>query len=728
MPKTPKRMLTWLALATASWLSAAQPWTQWAEFGGSTGSLHYSALNQINKSNVKKLELAWSIKTPGPAGRFSFTPLVLDGRMYIVGKDHAIYALNAATGEQLWVHAMAGQPTNRGFNYWQSKDGRDQRLIFSADGYLQELDLKTGALVHSFGEDGRVNLRENLGRDVKSVGEIQSGTPGRVFEDFIILGSSPGEMYGAPPGDIRAYNVRTGKLAWTFHTIPHPGEFGYETWPPDAWKSAGGSNAWGEISLDEKRAIAYFPLGSPTYDLYGGERAGANLFGDCLLALDARTGKRLWHFQFVHHDLWDYDLAAAPMLLTVQHDGKSVDVVAQATKSGFLFVFDRVTGQPLWPIEERPVPQSTIAGEKSWPTQPFPTYPPPFARQKFTAEDINPYLDDVEKRRIRKVIETAANQGIFTPPAYGKPQIAVPGEMGGANWGSTAADPSTGMVYIRTYDNPTIHTLTEGPGGQEVTGATKPEEIGYNLYLKNCIACHGPDRQRIPYPANMSMDSFTATVRNGKGEMLAFSEKTLSSSQVNALAAYLRNPAAGATQAAAGGASQPKRYFGLLGDAFVANNALSAFKPPWSSLVAYDLNTGAIKWRRPIGTTPGLVAKGITNTGSTAFIRNGPVVTAGGLIFMGTSSDRMVLAIDKDTGKTLWKTELSANPDGIPAVYEVNGRQYVAFYAAGLTWRDYLLAKYHQAHQYYATRGKELTVWNTATPGSQGYYIFALPR
>ena len=294
---------------------------------------------------------------------------------------------------------MEGHPTNRGFNYWESKDRKDQRLIFAADSYLQEINLKTGVTIPSFGNDGRVNLREGLGRDPKSIGEIQSGTPGRIFENLIILGSAPGEMYVSPPGDIRAYDVHTGKIVWTFHTVPHPGEFGYETWPPDAWKYIGGNNTWGELSLDEKRGIAYFPLGSPTYDLYGADRTGANLFGDCLLALDARTGKRLWHFQFVHHDLWDYDPTAAPKLLTVKHNGKNVDVIAQATKFGFLYVFDRVTGKPLWPIEERPVPQSDMPGEHSWPTQPFPTAPPPFARQKFGVDDINPYLDPAENGR-----------------------------------------------------------------------------------------------------------------------------------------------------------------------------------------------------------------------------------------------------------------------------------------------------------------------------------------
>ena len=373
-----KRLSVCLSFPIATILIAAKPWTQWNDYGGSSDSMQYSALSQIDKSNVTQLQLVWSVKAPGPAGRFSFNPLIIDGVMYVVGKDSSICAFDAATGRQIWVHPVEGRPTNRGFNYWESKDRKDQRLIFAADGYLQEINLKTGITIPSFGNDGRVNLREGLGRDPKSIGEIQSGTPGRIFENLIILGSAPGEMYGSPPGDIRAYDVHTGKLVWTFHTVPHPGEFGYDTWPPDAWKYIGGNNTWGELSLDEKRGIAYFPLGSPTYDLYGADRTGANLFGDCLLALDARTGKRLWHFQFVHHDLWDYDPTAGPKLLTVKHDGKKVDVIAQATKFGFLYVFDRVTGKPLWTIEERPVPQSDMPGEHSWPTQPFPHGAPSF--------------------------------------------------------------------------------------------------------------------------------------------------------------------------------------------------------------------------------------------------------------------------------------------------------------------------------------------------------------
>ena len=527
--------------------SQKEAFSSWSDYGGSPDSMGYSSIKQIDKSNVNQLKLAWFVPAPGPAGRFWFNPLVIDGVMYVVGKDDGIYALDAATGKQIWAHPVqGGQPTNRGFNHWISKDGKDQRLIFSVDGYLQELDMKTGELISSFGDNGRVNLREGLGRDLTTVTEVQSGTPGRVFENLLILGSAPGEAYGSPPGDIRAYDVHTGKMAWIFHTVPRPGEFGYDTFPPDAWKHAGGNNAWGEISLDEKRGIAYFPLGSPTYDLYGADRTGSDLYGNCLLALDARTGKRLWYFQVVHHDLWDYDPTAAPKLLTVQHDGKKVDVVALATKFGFLYVFDRVSGKPLWPIEERPVPKSDMPNEHSWPTQPVPTAPPPFARQKFTVDDINPYLDPEEKARIRDILLKASNDGIYTPPAYQRQTIEVPGENGGANQGSTAADPSTGVMYVKTYDAPTIHRMTEAPPVRRMSSTQGTlEQRGYALYTKNCVACHGPNRERITYPATISFDKFTATLRAGNGVMPAFSESTLKPEDILSLSAYLKDPIAG---------------------------------------------------------------------------------------------------------------------------------------------------------------------------------------
>jgi glucose dehydrogenase len=400
--------------------SEAKAHTTWSAYEDGVDSDQYSALKQIDKSNVSKLQQVWFYSAAG-AHRFECNPIIVDKVMYVIGKDDNIVALDAATGREIWVHDN-GKPriiSERGITYWESQDRSDRRLFFSTNNILHAIDARTGKLIDSFGDHGNIDLREGLGRDPKTIREIESGTPGRIFENLLILGSTPGEEYGSPPGDLRAFDVRTGKLVWTFHTVPHPGDLGYETWPKDAWKYVGGTNAWGGITIDEKRGIAYFPTGSPTYDFYGADRLGANLFSDCLIALDARTGKYLWHFQIVHHDLWDYDLATAPKLLTVKHDGRTVDVVAQPGKTGFLYVFDRVTGKPLWPIEERPVPKSYMPGEQAWPTQPFPTAPPPFATQNYTADDVDPYIaDPAERAKLHDLLTHARNEGMFTPAGF----------------------------------------------------------------------------------------------------------------------------------------------------------------------------------------------------------------------------------------------------------------------------------------------------------------------
>jgi quinoprotein glucose dehydrogenase len=596
----------------------------WSDYGGSSDSMQYSALDQINKTNVRQLKRAWTFLAPGAITGFAFNPLVIDDVMYVVGRNKAIAALEAATGKQLWGRTVAGDPIYRGFNYWESEDRSDRRLILSADSYLQELDARTGTPITSFGTGGRVNLRDGLPRAATWSRQVQSETPGRVFENLILLGSSMGEEYDGPPGDLRAFDVLTGRLVWTFHTIPHPGEAGYETWPPDAWNRVGGANCWGEISIDEKRGIAYFPLGSATYDFYGANRKGSNLFANCLLALDARTGKRLWHFQAVHHDLWDYDLTAAPKLMTVQHDGKSVDIVAQATKSGFLFVFNRETGEPLWPIEERPVPQSDVPGEESWPTQPFPLKPPPFVKQTFTEDDINTYVDAAERARLRTVLQGLRNEGIFTPPSLGG-SIVVPGHHGGANFGAGAADPRTGMMYVRTINRP------------------------------------GSNRLTTTLPANFGLPSLTET-----------------------------------------------RYYGQYANSIRATNNQLAVAAPWSEIVAYDLNQGTIRWRIPLSTIPGLAASHVQSGIEHAW-RNGPVATAGGLLFVASANDRKVHAYDSENGDLLWEADIESNPDGIPAIYEVGGKQYVVFFASSIQ------------------RATPASIWTTSPAEAQGYYAFALP-
>src|SRR5687768_2540281 len=369
----------------------------WTDYGGGPDQSKYVVVNEINKTNVNQLKPAWSYST-GDDRIYQWNPVIVDTIMYVLAKNNSLVALHAVTGKEIWIHANLRGITGRGINYWESKDRKDRRLLFQMNNYLQAINALTGKSILTFGNKGLVDLKEGMGPDPKTISRVQSSTPGVIFENLILLGSSPGESFVSTPGHCRAFDVVTGKLMWIFHTVPQPGEYGYDTWPKDAYKYVGGANTWGEISIDEKRGIAFFPLGSPTYDYYGGDRIGSNLFGNCLVALDARTGKRLWHYQTVHHDLWDYDLAAAPQLITVDHNGKEVDAVAVAGKNGFLYVFDRVTGQPLWPIEERPVMQTDVPGEKAWPTQPFPTVVPPFNRQKITSADLNPYfLTDSER-------------------------------------------------------------------------------------------------------------------------------------------------------------------------------------------------------------------------------------------------------------------------------------------------------------------------------------------
>jgi quinoprotein glucose dehydrogenase len=705
---------------------AKKPYTTWSDYGGAADSMQYSALTQINKTNVKRLAPAWTYFVPDRRGNFGFNPLVVDGVMFVLGQNNAIVALDATSGKQIWSHPVEGSPGNRGINYWESKDRSDRRLLFGAGGYLHAINAKTGVTINAFGDDGRVNMRTGSPRPLGG----PSATPGRVFENLLIVGSATGEGYNSAPGDLRAYDVVTGKLVWTFHTIPRPGEFGYETWPPDAWKYAGGVNTWGEISIDEKRGIAYFPLGSPTFDLYGGDRKGMNLFGNCLLALDARTGKRLWHFQTVHHDLWDYDLTTAPKLLTVRHNGKMVDVVAQPTKFGLLYVFNRVTGEPLWPIEERPVPKSDVPGEESWPTQPFPTKPPPFARLKFTVDDLNPYLDAEEKARLRDILLNARNEGIFTPASNTRNAITIPGELGGSNWGGAAADPTTGILYVRSADQPAMHMLREYRPQDSDRGT--PEQRGRGVYQEKCEMCHGlpeagaiksMDRSSLIMLKEVGPEKIRAIVRQGRGQMPAFPESAVPARNLEALMAYLANPALGAASADRRRGPPPPpeipgltRFTGPLGSMLRARNGLTAISPPWATITAYDLNQGTIKWQVPLGTVPELAAKGIKNTGNNHRVhRNGPVVTAGGLIFIGTWSDRMVRAFDRETGEILWEQQIEGNPEGVAATYEVGGRQYVAFCASG------------SAEPSGGNQTNRSIAFIPGKAESQGYYVFALP-
>src|SRR3984885_10279016 len=617
---TPSFMLLIFLWVCGTLVSAAErSFASWSQYLGGADSSQYSSLKQINKSNVKQLEVAWTYQT-GP-GTYTFDPVVVDGVMYVLAQSNSVVALDATTGKQLWVHPNMGPVGSRGMNYWENKDRSDRRLFFINAGFLTAIDARTGQTINSFGDNGRTDLRNGLDRDPGR--RLQTSNPGLIFENLIITPLPAGNAsYDSTPADIHAYDVLTGKLVWTFHVVPRPGEFGYDTWPPDAWKTVGGVHNWNEMTVDEKRVIAYFPLGTARYDFYGANRKGDDLFGNSLLALDARTGKRLWHFQLVHHDLWDYDLPVAPKLLTVKHNGKNVDAVAQATKFGFLFVFDRVTGEPLWPIEDHPVPQSDVPGEFSSPTQPYPTKPPPFARQSFTEKDINPFATEAEQAAIRELLANSRNEGLFTPPSL-RGSISAPGHNGGANWGMVAVNPTKGFLYVITKEHPTLDKLqlpgqVRRPGGQST----------------------GPEPAAPPAPV----------------------------------------PVIPPAAPPAAGAEGFIRYASPV-NFMTQSGGLSAMGPPWSNLTAYDLNSGTIRWQVPNGGVLALEKEGHDGTGARD-PRGGPVVTAGGLIFAATASDHKVRAYDEDTGKVLWEYELPTGSDGVPAVYEVGGREYIAFCVA----------------------------------------------
>lgn len=681
----------------------------WKEYGGGPDQSKYMDLEQITPANVNKLEVAWHYPTKDNV-QYLWNPVIVGRTMYVLAKNNSLVALDAVTGKEKWIHANLRGITWKGLNYWESKDRKDKRLIVVINNTLQAIDAETGKSILSFGENGSVSLKEGLGRDPESINRVQSTTPGRLYEDLIMLGSSPGENYFSPPGHLRAYNVVTGKLMWTFHTIPHPGEYGYDTWPKDAWKYVGGANTWGEISLDAERGIAYFPVGSPTYDYYGADRTGSNLFGNCLLALDARTGKRIWHFQFVHHDLWDYDLTAAPQLITVQHNGKKIDAVAVATKQGYMFVFDRVSGAPLWPIEERPVPPSEMPGEHAWPTQPFQPALPPFTRHIVKPDDINPYFTPEEKREWEKRI-AAGRTGMFTPPSDQYETLIIPGAVGGANFGNTAANPAKGIVYVSTQDYPSVFKL-EKFGAQAARDSLATADRAKKIYLQNCQSCHGAELQGASGPAlkdagkRIDLETFKNVIAVGRGPMPGFSH--IDERSVAELFVFIGGTAnfrgrgsvftdtimPEGPVVASGGApvyrtAQDRRDRGMKdypsGVAAPANRYVTDYglqysnlmSPVWSSILAYDMNKGTIKWQRPLGQDVTVEKKGGKNTGiPIGSQRKGMIVTSTGLLF-ATSKGGKLYAFDAENGNLLWTGELSWETQGLPSMYEVDGRQYI---------------------------------------------------
>ncbi len=694
--------------------------TPWKDYLGGPAASHYSPLKQVNSGNVNKLDVAWTYPT-GDDVTYTFSPLVIDNIAYVAARQGSLVAVDASTGKELWVHPFPtanGMPSRfggiagmRGANYWESKDRTDRRLFVTSGGFIHAIDAQTGKLVDSFADHGKLDLKTGLDRGSRPLG---SRTPGRIFENILILGSATGEGYLAPPGDIRAFDTVSGKLLWVFHTIPRPGEFGYDTWPKDAYKYMGGVDVWGEITVDENRGIAYFPVASAKYELYGGDRPGNNLYADCLLALDARTGKYLWHYQTVHHDVWDYDPNAAPQLVTVKHDGKTVDAVAFASKNGFLFVFDRVTGKPLWPIEERPVPASDVPGEVTSKTQPFPTAPPPFARQGMTVKDMYDGFMKPEEKVWWTERLTKARTGFYTPPAVGVDTINLPSVNGGALFFSTGADAANGTVYVVSKDMPSIVKLV--PAGEstaanagdsipsrprKAAGARRPgfptqEEMGRAVYEQTCQVCHGPDLKGDRGPAldtvvsRLGVDATRTTITNGRGGMPAFS--SLPATSMSQLMAFLKQPDLAPPGSAPSAAMQamvrsyaepdypegieapPSRYKTGYG------NERYVIGPPWSTITAYDLNTGKIKWQTPFGDLP--QAGPSDKLRGNAYPKSGVVVTAGGLVLFA-GNDSKLYGLNSATGKLIFSKDLPNGSQGVPAVYEVNGREYILLAVSG---------------------------------------------
>ena len=647
----------------------------WPAYGGSAENTHYSRLSQINRKNVKNLAVAWTFDT-GETGGLQTNPIIVGDRLYGLTPSQKVFALDAATGKLLWEFdsGIVGTQPDRGLAYWS--DGKDRRILVGVMNFVYALDAATGKPIASFGTDGRVDLRDNLEREPASAQSIYLTSPGVVYDDLLIVGGRNPETLPAPPGNIRAFDVRSGKLRWSFHTIPHPGEFGYETWPAEAWKTSGAANNWAGMAVDTKRGIVYVPTGSAAFDFYGADRLGDDLFANCLLALNAKTGERLWHFQGVRHDVWDRDFPSPPTLLTVTHNGKKVDAVAQTSKQGFVFLFDRINGAPLFPIEYRDYPASTVPGELTAPQQGLPAKPAPNARQRLTADLLTNRTPEAHQWALNQ-FEKFVSGGQFVPFRVGQETVVFPGFDGGAEWGGSAVDVKKGILYVNAND-------VAWTGGLEESR----EEAGPKaLYLEQCAVCHGETREGSP-PAipslvgigdRLSRDAIAATVKNGKGRMPGFSG--LPGEQLLALVAYLEGES-GKELASSASAPAAMKYHFTGYHKFLDPDGYPAVAPPWGTLSAIDLNTGDYVWRIPLGEYPGLAASGQKNTGTENY--GGPIVTAGGLVFIGaTNFDNKFRAFDEANGQLLWEATLPFAGNATPATYEVKGRQYVVIAAGG---------------------------------------------
>ena len=660
-------VVTAFLLLTAFTTTAHSEDRDWPVYLGDKTRSLYSPLTQINRDNVTQLEIAWTYDT-GDRGEYQANNLIVEGILYTPTPSRKVIALDAATGKEFWSwdptneRSGKGSARQRGLVYWQNTNGQEKRLFTAVGGYLFALDPKTGKVIADFGEQGSINLGSGL------------NTPGITYKDTLILGGVGGK------GAVRAIDVRTGEQRWIFHLIPRPGEVGHDTWPVDAHKTATGVMPWCGQSLDESRGIVYIATKTAEPDFYGGDRHGENLFANCVLALNAETGQRLWHYQLVHHDLLDKDLPCPPVLLTVTHHGQKIDAVAQGTKHGRLFVFNRVTGEPLWPIEERPVPQSDLVGEQAWPTQPFPTKPAPLMRQEYTeadASDISPETYQLTLDRIR----ASPNFGPFPAPSLNE-TVMFPGFDGGMEWGGGAADPE-GVYYVNVNEMPWLVQMVETNRADGTP--LVPGERDYKVY---CAACHGLDRSGnleagfpslIDVAKRKTRAEIEQITRQGGGRMPGYA--TMPEAQRTAILNYVINETSDSE------ASNPNQDTTAPSYAFAGfrrwldTEGYPAIKPPWGTLNAVDLNTGEIKWKVTLGEYAELTARGISPTGTENY--GGPVVTASGLLFIGATADETFRAFDTATGKVLWQAKLPFGGNATPSTYSVNGRQFVVISAGG---------------------------------------------
>jgi quinoprotein glucose dehydrogenase len=669
------RTLT-LCLIVAT-LSAGAADSDWPINGG-PGNIRYTELSQITPANVGQLQVAWSwdAHEAFKDSEMQSNPIVVDGVLYATTPKLHVIALDARTGREIWKFDPSnGDTTQRRFRHRGVTVYKD-RLFVTYRSLLFCLDRKTGKPLPSFAEEGHVDLRKGLDRPFEAL-SVSASSPGVIYETdannaLLIMGSTVPETLPGAPGDIRAYDVHTGQMKWTFHTIPHPGEFGYDTWPVDAWKVNGGANSWAGLSIDQKLGMVFAATGSASFDFYGANRVGDNLFADCVLALDARTGKRVWHFQGVKHDLWDLDFPAAPSLVTVTRDGKKVDAVAQIAKTGFVFVFDRKTGEPLFPIEYRKVPASTLDGEKAAATQPFPVMPPPFTRQKFT-EDVVTNRTPEAHAAVLEWLRRLDSGGMFTPPSA-RGTVLMPGTDGG-EWGGAAFDPETGLLYVNSNEQPWIIRMVT----QDTT----------SLYNNNCASCHKEDRTGTPptFPSLVGIGDrrpraeLIKIINEGTGRMPGFSHLGRGTQEIVDFLVTGRD--SGTARIDAAGKDPNVQKYRNEGYILMRDpDGYPPLTPPWGTLNAIDLNKGEIRWRIPFGEYPELVAKGIKETGSDNY--GGPVVTKSGLLFIGaTNFDKKFRAYDKLTGKLLWETVLPAAGNATPSVYEIDGREYVVIVCGG---------------------------------------------